>query len=506
MISAPAAAAPLVIGTMEEFQELRTALRQLDFTEQSICQRVGIKSIFEFKTLREGRETAIEINDALDVLIRLLMDEEVLDGGQTAWLPSGVLASMEGLGVITRISGAAPGVYSTVVLYPVAELYAASDRTFLPKGEISSLPADAVYAAITANTGRFLSILPDDPCDAFLDLCAGTGIAAMVAGARYAKQAWAADLGLRSVHFAEFNRRLNGLENVASVQGDLYEAIGGLTFDRIVAHPPYVPGKQSELLFRDGGEDGEQILARIVQDLPRHLRAGGRFYCLTVATDREGEPVEQRIRRWLGPSQSEFDVMLVASEFRPRPDKFIEAVSKAKGRLGDLGPTTALFEKLKVTGVFYGTVILERKTGSRPAVTARATKALNAGGQAVEWFRKWETAAAEPGFLSSLLDSTPRVARNLLLQVTHTPQNGELVPSRFELRSTYPLTAEAGVEPWVAVLVGGCDGKRSGRDLYSAFKDQDVIAATMTEDEFAGILKLLISSGFLEVENFRLPD
>jgi SAM-dependent methyltransferase len=505
MTSASSPTVPLIIGTPEQFRDFRTALRQLDFTEESICRRVGIKTIFDFKTVLEGREAGIETRDSLDVLVRLLMDEEVVDENLTALLPAGVLATMEALGVVIRMPGEPSRVYSTVVLYPVSGLYAASDRTFPPEGENYPLPADAVYAGITANTGRFLSILPEEPCEAFLDLCAGSGIAAMVAGARYARQAWAADLGLRSVHFADFNSRLNGLENVTSVQGDLYGAIGDLTFDRIAAHPPYVPAKDSALLFRDGGEDGEQILARIVQDVPRHLRPGGRFYCVTLATDREGESFEQRIRRWLGRSEAEFDVILVATEFRSRPEKFLDALVKARGRLRDTSPTTALFEKLKVTGVFYGTVVLERKTDARPAATARAVKALNITGAAVEWLRRWETAAARPGFLSSLLDSPPRLARNLSLQVTHTPQEGGLEPSKFELRASYPLVAEATIDPWVAVLIGGCDGKRTGRELFSSLRDQQVIAPTMSEDEFAGVLRLLISNGFLELEQFRLP-
>jgi hypothetical protein len=131
---------------------------------------------------------------------------------------------------------------------------------------------------------------------------------------------------------------------------------------------------------------------------------------------------------------------------------------------------------------------------------------VHAAGEAVEWFRRWETGAAEPGFLASLLDSAPRLARNLLLQVTHTPRDGELLPSKFELRATYPLVAEATIDPWVAVLIGGCNGKRTGRDLFSSLRDQQVIAATMSEDEFAGILRLLISNGFLELEQFALPS
>ena len=38
---------------------------------------------------------------------------------------------------------------------------------------------DLVYAAITTNTRLFLSTMPRARCEAFLDLCSGTGIAAL---------------------------------------------------------------------------------------------------------------------------------------------------------------------------------------------------------------------------------------------------------------------------------------------------------------------------------------
>jgi methylase of polypeptide subunit release factors len=499
---------PLVIGAADQFSKLRSALDRAGYTESAICQRTGIESIFEFRTIREGRKTGLEMNDGLDALIRLLMDEEILSAAELRrFFPSETLDCLAGLGVVEEVGDRGADCYATVVLYPVAGLYVASDRTFLPGAiEPRELPADAVYAAITGNTGRFVSFLPQDPCEDFLDLCAGTGIGALVAGARFAKRAWAADLGHRCVHFAEFNRRLNGLEWVTSVQGDLYEAVGDRRFDRIVAHPPYVPNRDRELLFRDGGEDGEQILARIIQGLPKYLRPGGSFYCITAATDRENEALEQRIRRWLGETQSEFDVLLLAIEFQRAPDAILEAVVKSKGRLGELGPTSQLFRRLKVTGTFYGAVVVQRRAEQRGVVTARAIKGRSAGAEALEWFRRWETAAAGPEFPGFLYGSRPRMSRHMKLLVTHTPQDGGLLPSEFLLRSAYPFHSEARIEPWVAALIGSCNGNFTTREIYQELKRQDAISAEMGEAELAGVLRLLISAGFLDLPDFALPE
>jgi len=59
MPTAAAPPMPLTIGGPEQFRKLRTSLQQLDFTEEGVCRRAGIPSIFEFKTLRAGRQTAL---------------------------------------------------------------------------------------------------------------------------------------------------------------------------------------------------------------------------------------------------------------------------------------------------------------------------------------------------------------------------------------------------------------------------------------------------------------
>src|SRR5262249_30026279 len=156
------------------------------------------------------------------------------------------------MGVLAPVPGQPDLYYGTVFLYPVASLYIASDRGMaIDKSDITS-EREVVYPAITTNTRRFLDSLPETPCEDLLDLCSGSGIAAFVGAVHYARQAWSCDLAERSVRFAEFNRRLNGIENVTCLQGDLYRPVVDLTFDRIVAHPPYVPSEGQEVLFRDG--------------------------------------------------------------------------------------------------------------------------------------------------------------------------------------------------------------------------------------------------------------
>ena len=498
---------PLKIGSESEFQALRQWLMECEYTEEAVCQRLGIASIYDFKTLREGRKSSYEVSDRLDTLIRLLMDEEALDRATLSHqLGEDGVQAMEALLLLKSLSGDASRVFADAVLYPQEGLFIASDRTFLVDvGHGASLPEDVVYASITKNTGRFVSILPGDPCENLLELCAGTGIAAMIGAARYAKHSWACDLSARCTHFAEFNRRLNGLGNLTALQGDLYHPVEGLKFDRIVAHPPYVPAEEQKLMFRDGGQDGEQILRSIVVGLPDYLCPGGRFYALTLATDREGETLEQRIRKWLGEAESDFDVYLVYNDAERRPDSILQAVLDAKGKLGELGPRSKVYEQLKVETILYGVITVERHERARVPLTARCKKSRAAGSDVVEWFRNWQSASAAAEFPSRLMSARPQLANSLTLTVTHTVQGGQLTPAEFRMRSEHPLNSDARLEPWVAVLVGACDGSRTVRELFGYLKKQEVITAEMSQAEFGGVMKVLLESGFLEIPEFPLP-
>jgi len=496
---------PLQIGSDEQFHRVRSLFADSGYDEAGVCARTGIRTIFDFKSKAEGRETGTDLHDTLDALIRLLMDGEVLARDRLlALIPAAGVAALEQLGVLTTAPQGPDNYYATVNLYPVGSLYVASDRTVQIDGTQSIAQNDAVYAAITCNTQRFLGSLPHSPCENLLDLCAGTGIAAMIAASTYASNAWSCDLTQRSVHFAEFSRRLNGLHNVICAQGDLYEPVGEETFDRIVAHPPYVPTDKDGMVYRDGGPDGEQVLRGVIEGLPRHLRPGGRCYCMTMATDRQNNSVERRIRGWLGDTEQDFDVMLVAYTIQSPAEFLRNAEIQAKGRV-DLAPQRALLKGLKVTSVFYGAVVIERLSIRRLAVTARTRKAPEASGAAVDWFAHWTIAAAAPDFDEFLVRSAPHLSPGLVCNIQHTVQNGQLTPSRFEVRSDFPYTVAVVCPDYLPVIASACDGTRTITEIFANLTGRQAIPPELTLQHLLQNLRVLISYGLLELDEFPLP-
>jgi release factor glutamine methyltransferase len=114
-----------------------------------------------------------------------------------------------------------------------------------------------------------------------LDLCTGSGIAAITA-ARLGARATAVDVSRRSVLTVRLNALLNGVAGrVRAVRGDLLGAVPGRTFDAIVSNPPYVPSPREELPSHgpsrawEAGPDGRLVLDRICAEAPGRLRQGG---------------------------------------------------------------------------------------------------------------------------------------------------------------------------------------------------------------------------------------
>ncbi|CAL1158740.1 unnamed protein product [Cladocopium goreaui] len=106
-----------------------------------------------------------------------------------------------------------------------------------------------------------------------LDLCCGSGVAALHALRCGATEAVAVDLSQRACDVTKANAIINGFDSkIITYQGDLYSALvtAGKTardFDLIVANPPFVaaPEDAKTSLYVHGGPDGLAITRQIFQ-------------------------------------------------------------------------------------------------------------------------------------------------------------------------------------------------------------------------------------------------
>jgi SAM-dependent methyltransferase len=496
---------PLRAGSARQFAALREFLAAVGYTEPEICRRHGVPTMYEFKSIADGRVDDGRLNDPVDLLVRLFLDWQPVEHGLLrAQLPPQVIDTLFALGLLEPAADDADRVRPTVLLYPTRSLYLVSDAPASVQPASLAPAVDLVFPAITHNTRTFIGIIPETPCDSFLELCAGTGIAALVA-ARTATHAWAVDITERSTRFADFNARLNGIENCTALRGDLFEPVRDRTFDRIAAHPPYMPSFEQQFIFRDGGEDGEQITRRILGSLATYLRPGGEFYCTCMGTDRTGARFEQRVRQMLGEREGEFDLVLASHGVYDFGQYYLRSAMDGRMKFSELEARARLFRELKVEHLVYCSMVIRRRVGPGPALTLRRTGTSRTSLADLQWLLRWETAAAQPGAAAWILDSRPRASPAAEVRIAHRVREGEWVPAVSMIVTPAPFVMEAQVPLWTTALLTRSDGRRTARELLAHLIESDVLPPDVPPEGFAGTLRDMIAAGFLVIEGFEHP-
>lgn len=462
---------PLVLGSPEQFAVIRDTVAAAGYTEAEIVRRCELVSIYRFATRRDGRTVATDIDSAFGVLMRLFLDHEALPWEIVrAQLGDTAAQALRALGLVAEVRNG-DLCMPTVLLYPTRSLLIVSDAASARDG--SPMPVDVVFPAITSNTGHFLAMLPETPTGDLLELCAGTGIAALDA-ARRCQHVWATDITERSVHFARFNVLLNDIPNATVAQGDLYDAVGDLAFDRIVAHPPYVPGRETVVIFRDGGEDGEQVTRGIVTGLPDRLRAGGTLHCTCAVTDRVDRPFEIRLREWLGEAASGFDVFFFQQATHGATEYYLNRAIQGHEPWSDLESRCRLVQQLEIERIVYGSFVVRRRTDAdrHPPLTVRRRSTPQARGADVMRLVAREMAMAVPGMNDRILDLALQVNPAMQFSLSHELVDGDWIATECHLRLLNEFAVDASVSPWIAALLIRCDGARSPRQILAELQEE----------------------------------
>jgi len=493
---------PIRFGTAEEFAVVRDFLKESCFQAEEIARRVGVERLHEYRSADPSQAKA-GTQDALGVLVRMMFEgAPVNESVVAAHIPESVLRAMKALGLVDSMPNRSD-LYGTVRLSAVKSIFLATDRWSNPDGSPYKLADDVVYPGDVKNTLDLLHILPESRCGRLLDIGTGSGVLGLVAAQRYAGEVLACDIAKRSAVFAEFNARLNGLSNVTVGVGDTWEPAGDQTFDRVVCHPPYVPVLNKAWVFYDGGEDGELITRKVLTGAPPRLAPGGRLFCQAMGSDRGEGAWEERVRKFLGDAESEFDVVTVVRELHDPMTFATASVLQQNGTRQDLKKWQHLYSSLKITKLLRCMTILQRRCGPRPVFTMRVELNANTTGRHVEWLLNWLEAAGSGQ--ANVMDVGIRPGPSPRLTVDYVLQDGDWGAMRLTVESDSPFRVSWVVSAWVAHLISRTDGYKTGRMLFKEMVDEGRLPEDATEEEFAGVLVRLVAGGLMSVEGFQPP-
>jgi ribosomal protein L3 glutamine methyltransferase len=211
-----------------------------------------------------------------------------------------------------------PAAYITREAWLGAYRFYVDERTIVPRSFIAELIPE-----------QFAPWISDpDEVTSVLELCTGSGCLAILAALQWPNASIdAVDLSPDALVVANRNVDDYRLEDrIRLHEGDLYAPLPpGVHYDVILTNPPYVNETSMQALPPEyraeprmalaGGNDGMDIVRRILADAPRHLKPHG---VLVVEIGNERENVEAAFPDldliWLPTSAGEDQVFLVTRE------------------------------------------------------------------------------------------------------------------------------------------------------------------------------------------------
>ncbi|MEE4331275.1 MAG: class I SAM-dependent methyltransferase, partial [Wenzhouxiangella sp.] len=266
-MTAPGFATP----TPEQAARLREFFLETGYDEAGLRRSLGSAEppVPQLRTLPRFLDLTRETNPFNQLVRWFLLGQPVAAEPAGPVVPGWFLETCLDLGLL-RIEGDA--YWPNALIFPYGRLLVASD-CYVTQGVAA--PYDHVLT-INSSARHTLDFTVRRPSRATLDLGTGCGIQALVA-AGHSETVVATDLNPRATSYAEFNARLNGLDNVQCLTGDLFEPVKGRRFDLIVCCPPFVLTPSKEFLYRDNDMALDGFCRHLAREAPRYLNDGGYF-------------------------------------------------------------------------------------------------------------------------------------------------------------------------------------------------------------------------------------
>jgi methylase of polypeptide subunit release factors len=229
-----------------------------------------------------------------------------------------------------------------------------------PHGYVSTFsPTTAWLAALT----------PRRRVTSAVDIGTGNGAHALLA-ARHSDRVIATDLNPRALAYTEINAALNGLDNIETRLGSLFEPVAGAKFDLVTCNAPFVVSPESRWQYRDSGMPADRMSELVVRQAALALADDG-FASVLVSwvAETKDEP-DDRVLEWLEGSGCDAWVLgMSGADPLDHAFSWNNHLVDDQQALGEaLDDWSSYFRSIGVSWITEGAVLLHRREGDDHSV------------------------------------------------------------------------------------------------------------------------------------------
>lgn len=488
-------AAVLQFSNDAAYEQTRSLLERIDFTESGVTRLLGTDRIYIPKAIdakmwsrRATGKSPLEILTRLIVIgqpsprddVRTLLGDYLLE----AWMSAGLIERQGDL------------VLPLINITPYHGLWIISDRPRVDGGP----PRDNFVMGFGGSTRTLLNVMRRTPVPRTLDLGTGCGVLALMA-AGHSEHVVAVDLNPRAIEMVRFNAALNGIKNVEARVGNLFEPVAGEKFDQVLSNPPFVVSPSDGPMYRDGRMSGDQFCENLFRQLPDYLQADAFAHVLCNWVHPVGTDWEGRLRHWFAASQC--DVWIMHSE-EVAPDTYAALWIRQSGYI-DSPESAALFERwmcyyddLGIEAISMGLATLRRRTSAE------------------NWFRILRTPDRMTGpcsadverffcvtdFLidhddSQLVRRKFKIAADVQMQQTCAPGDGGWNVKTASIKRTEGIGFTGEADPFIASILVRCDGARTLASIIEAVCEEWGLEPGEVAANVLRVFRYLLERGFV---------
>jgi len=483
----------LTMLTVEESSQLLAFLKDAGYTEENLRRHLGALELPSRQLRNEARLLdRVAAPTLLNTLFRWFwMGHPATPATAADLVPDEFLSLLLKCGMVkTHEDRLTP----TVMLIPWEGFLVASDHP----GAIERAESEMVLWPNP--TSKFLSKFSiRRHSRATLDLGTGGGILSMGA-AKFSDTVVGTDLNERAVTFAAFNARLNGVENVEFLRGDLFAPVANRRFDLILSNPPFFITPQQGYMFCDNPMELDGLCRRLVKEAPEYLNEDGYMQMLCEWAQVSGQPWEDRITEWLDGTGCDAWVMKLMTqdpgEYAQHRIKEVYSNPEDDARLYD--GYMSYYRARGVEAIHDGVIVMRRRSGANWVRIEEVPKTPNSelGDMILSTFAAQDLLSQTQDD-EILLAVRPRLSDNARLEQICRQGGGRWVGESITLRLVTGFPFHLALQSLVADFLATCDGTRTAGQAIEAFAVAANAPVETVRNECLALIRKLIDRGFM---------